>query len=73
MGNFVTFQTAIEYVEALSPEDQDLLIEIIQKRRIEKRRAEIAENAAQTLAAMKSKTAKRGTLADLKADLLSEE
>ncbi|HEY9851109.1 MAG TPA: hypothetical protein V6D28_16690 [Leptolyngbyaceae cyanobacterium] len=73
MGNSVTFQTVVEYVEALSPEDQDLLIELIQKRRIQKKRAEIAENASQTLAAMKSKTAKRGTLADLKADLLSEE
>ncbi|MFB2877480.1 hypothetical protein [Floridanema aerugineum] len=73
MNNSVTFQTLIEYVEELSPEDQDLLIELIQKRRIEKRRAEIAENANQTLTALKSGTAKRGTLADIKADLLGEE
>ncbi|MFB2894187.1 hypothetical protein ACE1CI_14850 [Aerosakkonemataceae cyanobacterium BLCC-F50] len=73
MSNSITFQTLIDYVEALSPEDQDLLIELIQKRRIENRRAEIAENANQTLTALKSGTAKRGTLADIKADLLSEE
>lgn len=73
MNNSVTFQTVIEYVEALKPEDQDLLIELIQKGRIEKRRAEIALNAVQTLAALKSGTAKRGTLADLRADLSSEE
>lgn len=73
MSNSITFQTLIEYVEELSLEEQDLLIELIQKRRIEKRRTEIAENANQTLTALKSGTAKRGTLADLKADLLSEE
>lgn len=73
MSNSITFQTLIEYVEELSLEDQHLLIELIQKRRIEKQRAEIAENANQTLASLKSGTAKRGTLADLKADLLSEE
>ena len=69
----IALQTVIEYVEALSLEDQDLLIELIQRRRIEKRRAEIAENAAQTLASLKAGKAKRGTLADLKADLLREE
>ncbi len=73
MSNSITFQTLIEYVEELSSEDQDLLIELIQNRRIEKRRAEIAENANQTLVALKSGTAKRGTIADIKADLLSEE
>jgi len=73
MSNAIALQTVIEYVEALSPEDQDLLIELIHKRRIEKRRAEIAENAAQTLAALKAGTTKRGTLTDLKAYLLSEE
>ena len=73
MNNLITFQKVIEYVEALPLDDQDLLIELIKNRRIEKRRAEIAENAAQTLAAVKSGTAKRGTLAELKADLLDSE
>lgn len=69
----VSFQTVIEYVEALSPEDQDLLLELIHKRRIEQRRREIARNAAQTLEAVKTGQAKRGTLAELRADLLNQE
>ncbi len=73
MSKPVSLQTVIEYVEALSTEEQDLLLELIQKRRIEQRRKEIARNAAQTLEAMRTGTAKRGTLADLRADLLSDE
>ena len=42
MANSIAFQTAIEYVESLGIEEQDLLIELIQKRRIENRRVEIA-------------------------------
>ncbi len=66
------FQTVIEYVE-LSEEEQNLLFELIQKRRIEKRRIEIANNANETLIALKTGTAKRGTIADLKADLVDED
>ncbi|MDZ7960721.1 MAG: hypothetical protein RMY34_23040 [Aulosira sp. DedQUE10] len=73
MSKTVSFQTVIEYVEALSTEEQDLLLELISKRRIEQRRQDIARNAAQTLKAMKTGTAKHGTLVDLRADLLSEE
>ncbi|EGK85320.1 hypothetical protein D0A34_02305 [Microcoleus vaginatus PCC 9802] len=73
MANSVAFQTAIEYVESLAIEEQDLLIELIQKRRIENRRVEIASNAREVLTALKSGTAKRGNLAQLKADLLDEE
>ncbi|MFE1744927.1 hypothetical protein [Coleofasciculus sp. H7-2] len=69
----VSFQTLIEYVEELSTEDQELLFELIKKRRIEKRRQEIANNATETLAALQSGTAKRGTLAELQADLLEQE
>ncbi|MBE9033897.1 hypothetical protein [aff. Roholtiella sp. LEGE 12411] len=73
MSKLVSFQTLVEYVEALSTEDQDLLLELIQKRRVEKRRQEIANNAAQTLEAIKTGKAKRGSIADLRADLLSQE
>lgn len=72
MSQAVSFQTVIEYVEALSTEDQDLLLELIQKRRIEQRRREIATNAVQTLEALKADQAKRGTLADLRTDLMGE-
>jgi hypothetical protein len=50
-----------------------LLINLIQKRRIEKRRMKIAKNATETLTALRAGTAKRGTLADFKADLLTED
>jgi|GEM_PF-3074359 len=42
MANSIAFQTAIEYVESLGIEEQDLLIKLIQKQRIENRRVEIA-------------------------------
>jgi hypothetical protein len=73
MSNSVPLQTVIEYVEALSPEDQELLLELMHKRRVEQRRREIATNAIQTLEALKTGRAKRGTLAELRADLLSQE
>jgi hypothetical protein len=73
MSKPVSFQTVIEYVEALSTEEQDLLLELISKRRIEQRRQEIATNAAQTLKAIRTGTAKHGTLANLRTDLLSDQ
>jgi len=73
MNNPLSFQTVIDSVENLSEEEQDLLFELIQKRRIEQRRAEIAKNANQTLVAFKAGTHKHGTIADLKADLLDED
>ena len=73
MSDTVSIQQVIEDFETLPTEDQDLLLELIYKRRIEKRRTEIARNATQTLAAIETGQAKRGTLADLRADLLEEE
>jgi hypothetical protein len=69
----LNLQQALDYVESLSSEEQDLLIEIIQKRRIEQRRKEIAADAKQTLKAVELGTVKRGTIKDLMADLLEEE
>ena len=73
MNKPVSFQSVIEYVEQLSEEEQNLLIDLIQKRRIEKRRMEIAKNAIETLTALRIGTAKRGKFAKLKVDLLLEE
>jgi hypothetical protein len=64
MNKTISFQEVIEYVENLSQEDQDFLVELIKKRKIEKRRLEIAKNAEQ---------AKKGTVADLLADIMEEE
>jgi hypothetical protein len=66
----LNLQQALDYVESLSSEEQDLLIEIIQKRHIEQRRKEIAADAKQTLKAVELGTAKRGTIKDLMKDLL---
>lgn len=73
MSDTVSIQQVIEEFETLPLEDQDLLLELIHKRRIEKKRTEIARNATQTLTAIEKGQAKRGTLADLRADLLEEE
>ncbi len=68
----MTFQEIIESIEGLSEEDQDLLFELIRKRRIEARRAEIAANAQEAFQAVETGTAKRGSLAEIKAYLLSD-
>ena len=54
MSEPASFQKLIEYVEALSLEEQDLLMALIHNRRVEQRRQEIARNAAQTLEALKT-------------------
>ncbi|TRV43975.1 MAG: hypothetical protein EWV53_22745 [Microcystis panniformis Mp_MB_F_20051200_S9] len=67
------FQDLIESVESLSIEDQDYLFELIHKRRIEKRREEIAKNGEETLNALAMGTAKKGTAEEIMAYLLEDE
>ncbi|MGB6014520.1 MAG: hypothetical protein WBG32_07300 [Nodosilinea sp.] len=69
----MTFQEIIESIEELSQEDQALLFELIRKRRIEARRAEIAANAEEALQAVEAGTAKRGSFEKMQAYLLSDE
>ena len=64
------FQNLIESIETLSIEDQDYLFDLIRKRRIEKRRSEIADNAQAILTDLQEGQAKIGTVDDLIADLL---
>jgi hypothetical protein len=73
MTEAVSFQTVIEFVEALSEDEQDELFTLIQKRRVLKRRQEIAQNAEKTLEALRNGTAKRGTAAEVMADIFGEE
>ncbi len=47
------FQKAIDVVEMLPLEDQETLIDLIHRRLIERRRAEIARHAAETLQAVR--------------------
>lgn len=69
--NTLTLENVIEYIENLSVEEQEELFELIKKRRIERRRSEIAENAKNTFEALETGTAKRGNLQDFKSYLLA--
>jgi hypothetical protein len=80
MNKTSTLQTAIEAVEALSQEDQDFLFDLIHKRRITQpseailqRREEIRQNGIAAMEAAKNGTAKRGTAAELIADILADD
>lgn len=66
------FQRAIDVVEALPPEDQETLIDLIHRRLTERRREEIARHAAETLQAVREGRARVGTFDDLERDLLAE-
>jgi hypothetical protein len=69
----MTLQEIIDQVESLSIEDQDQFFDLIRKRRIENRRAEILANAQEVMEAFKNGTAKRGSVDDLIADLLGDD
>jgi hypothetical protein len=69
----MTFQEIVDSIEGLSTEDQEQLFELIRKRRVEARRAEIAANAQEVFKAVEMGTAKRGSFEDLKAYLLMDE
>ena len=72
MESVLPFGEVLEAVEKLSLEEQETLIEIIRRRIIERRRAEIASNAATTLRAVREGRARYGSVEDLKRDLLGE-
>jgi len=63
------FQQVIETVEALPPDDQLLLIEIIRQRLIQPRRAELAAEIAEARDAYQRGDVRRGTVADLMKEL----
>lgn len=65
-------QQALDIAEQLPPEDQETLIELIERRLVQRRRAEIARNAAATLRSVRQGQARYGSLEDLKQDLLTE-
>jgi hypothetical protein len=64
------FQEVIETVEALPPDDQIILIEIIRQRLIEHRRAQLASDVAESRAVYQSGDVRRGSVADLMEDLV---
>jgi hypothetical protein len=73
MNQTSTFQTVIESVEALTEDEQDILLDLIKNRRIAHRRQEILQNATQTMAAIQNGTAQRGTAAEIMADIFGDD
>ena len=69
----ITFQEMIDSIETLTVEDQERLFELIRKRRIENRRAEIAANAQKVFKAVEMGTAMKGNFEDLRSYLLAED
>jgi dGTP triphosphohydrolase len=70
----MVYQEIINSIESLSIDEQDELFELIRRRRIEQWRAEIADNARQTMAAVEKGTAKSfNNFEDLKSYLLADD
>jgi len=65
----VTFQEALEIVETLPEGQQDDLVDIIQRRRIERRRELLAESIRQARAEYSTGETSRGTADDLMKEL----
>ena len=63
------FQMALEVVEDLAADDQEMLIEVVRRRLIERRRAELSEDIAAAREAYGRGDIRRGTVDDLMAEL----
>ncbi len=65
----LSFQDLIEAVESLPLDDQSMLVDIINKRIIEKRRSELVAEVKEAREAFLRGEVKRGTVEDLVKDL----
>jgi len=65
----LSFQDLIDAVESLPLDDQSMLVELINKRITEKRRAELVAVVHDARRAFKNGEVKRGTVEDLMKDL----
>ena len=65
----LSFQDLIEAVESMPLEDQSMLVELINKRIIEKRRAELVAEVQEAKSTFTRGEVKRGTFEDLMKDL----
>lgn len=63
------FEAVLESVEALSVEDQEALIDLIRRRLVEKRRAEIAANITKAQEEYQTGKVLRGNVDQLMAEL----
>jgi len=72
MGNTTSssrFQEAIETVEPLPPDDRALRIEVIRRRLIRQRRAELTEEIAEARAAYQRGEVHRSSVADFRPEV----
>ena len=65
-------QQALDQIEGLEADDQRVVIEIVHQRLVERRRAEIAENARHAVQAFREGRAQCGTIDDLCRDLAED-
>lgn len=63
------FQNVLDAVEALPPDDQALLIDIIRRRLVQKRRADLVAEVTEARRAYERGEVRRGTVADLMREL----
>jgi hypothetical protein len=64
-----TLQQALDVVESLDPEEQAILVNIINKRLSQQRRNELLQEVAQARRDYQQGNIKQGTVADLMAEL----
>jgi hypothetical protein len=64
-----SFNAVLESIEALPTEEQEILLDLIQRRLIERRRTEIADNISQSTQEHQSGQVFRGTVDELMAEL----
>lgn len=63
------FEAVLESVEALSVEEQEVLIDLVRRRLVERRRTEIAANIAKAQEEYQAGKVRRGTVDELIAEL----
>jgi DNA-binding NtrC family response regulator len=62
----------LDEIASLSLDDQEMLLNIIKQRHIERKREQILKDSRETMRAYKKGLAKRGTVNDLMRDLASD-
>jgi hypothetical protein len=64
-----TFQQALDVIEALEPEEQEILIDIVSRRLSQQRRSELIKEVAQAKSDYEQGHIRRGSVADLMSEL----
>lgn len=64
-----TFQQALDVIEALKPDEQEILIDIVSKRLSQQRRSALIKEVAQAKSDYEQGHVRRGSVADLLSEL----